>query len=85
MNKELYITEFRQAVAEFNQAMAKLREKRRVWTSQDLGNTLNQDDFTGENDNLTVADLTGGMVSIDALEALLSAGHATNLDNLARY
>lgn len=85
MNKELYISELRQAVAEFNQAMMKLREAKRKWGSQDLGNVLVQNDLQGDNVNLLVDDLVNVITTVAAVESLLTAGHATNMDRVARF
>lgn len=84
MDKNKFVLEYRQRVNELNEAMMRLREVNRIWTSQDFTNTLEQADLSGENENVTVADLTAGMNSIQALDALLAAGHGTNLDKLIR-
>lgn len=84
MDNNKFVLQLRQHINEFNDAMARLREYDRIWTSQDLTNTLQQTDLSGENETITVAELTAGITSIRALDQLLASGHATNLDKLIR-
>jgi hypothetical protein len=84
MDRNAFVLAIRQRVSELNEAMMRLREVNRVWTSQDFTTTLQQSELSGENETVTVADLTAGITSIQALDALLAAGHGTNLDKLIR-
>jgi hypothetical protein len=84
MDRNAFVLAYRQRVSELNDAMMRLREVNRVWTSQDFTNALQQSDLVEENANITVADLAAGITSVQALDALLASGHSTNLDKLIR-
>lgn len=82
MDKDKFILELRQHINEFNGAMAELRERRRVWGTQDFTNTLQQSELTGANEKILVSDLINAMTTIDDLDSFIASGHGTNLDRL---
>lgn len=63
------------------QKMHALEDKR---VALDLGNTLNQGDVGGDNDGIQIADcLTVITTTLTAFDAVLAAGHSTNLHKIA--
>lgn len=74
------ITRIRQATTKLIEAIEELEAMKKNWIYLDLGNVLTVDDFINQHEGLTVADLTAvGGTTLDAIEALLAAGHGTNL------
>jgi hypothetical protein len=76
-----FITESRQHARALWNAINGLKSMQREWNALDLGNTL--DPGEGANAGIVAADV--GSVVFDttaALEAVLNAGHATNLAKL---
>lgn len=64
--------------------LQRLRALRAKYDALDLGNTLNQEDIGGDNDGVTVAQITAVLgTTLEAFETTLAAGHATNLHTLA--
>jgi hypothetical protein len=43
---------------------------------------LTEDDLTGANDDITVAEMTAAVSSVEAINTFVTAGHATNLYEL---
>jgi hypothetical protein len=60
-------------------AVNEARALRREWDSLDYGNTITEEAFTGDNAELDIDAIAAFFTSIDALEAVLAQGHATNL------
>jgi hypothetical protein len=77
-----FISRYRQDTTAFLRALDALMAARRQWDALDLGNTLTEEDFAGANADLTVAELTAAVSSVDAINAFVAAGHATNLYEL---
>jgi hypothetical protein len=57
-------------------------ELRKEWDAQGLSALITDDHLTGGNAHVSAADLANAFSSIDALESVLAAGHATNLYKL---
>jgi len=75
-----HITNVRNATREFIAVINKYRALSRQSVALDLPNVMTADDFAGENANILPADLTAVIgTTLSAIEALLAAGHATNL------
>lgn len=76
-----FISRYRQKVTVLLDAIAALEAEGSEWAARDYGNTLVEEDhFIGENEEVTLAELTAAKGSIDALRTTyLNAGHATNL------
>lgn len=79
--KQQYINRARTAATQLWNAQQELLELQREWNALDYGNTLNTpDDFTGDNEGLTGANI--GAVVFDTanlVQGVLDAGSATNL------
>jgi hypothetical protein len=57
-----------------------LNALRSEYDALDYGNTLTDDDFAGANEDVTIAEIQAVIgTTLDALNALLQAGHGTNL------
>lgn len=76
-----FITLTRQETRAFWDAYNALRVRQAEWQAQDYGNTL--DAGTGENEGIVAADV-GAVIfaTMDAVKAVMDAGHATNVTNL---
>jgi len=62
----------------------KLRALRQKQDALDLSNTLNQADIGGANEGIVVAEIVAVLgITLEAFEALIAAGHATNLHRVA--
>lgn len=57
-------------------------ELRKEWDAQNLASIITDEMITGANDHVAAADLAAGFYSLSALEAVMAAGHATNLYKL---
>lgn len=57
-------------------------ELRKEWDAQGLSGVITDEHITGSNQHVAAADLANAFSSIDALKAVLAAGHATNLYKL---
>jgi hypothetical protein len=77
-----FISRYRADVTTFLHALDALMAARRQWDALDLGTTLTEEDFAGANADLTVAELTAAVASIEAINGFIAAGHATNLFEL---
>lgn len=55
---------------------------RRQWDALDYSSTLTEEDFAGSNADLTVAEMTAAVSSVEAINGFVAAGHATNLYEL---
>lgn len=77
-----FISRYRIDVSAFLHALDALMAARRQWDATDLGNTLTEEDFAGANADLTVAELTAAVSSVEAINGFVAAGHATNLYEL---
>jgi hypothetical protein len=57
-----------------------LNALRSEYDALDYGNTMTDDDFAGANEDVTIAEIQAVIgTTLDALNALLQAGHGTNL------
>lgn len=74
-----FISRYRQEATTFLHALDALMAARRQWDALDLGNQLTEEDFAGANADLTVAELTAAVSSMEAINGFVAAGHATNL------
>lgn len=74
------ITRIRQAATKLTDAIAELQALKTNWIYLDLGNVLTEADFQGQHEGLSVTDIANvGGTTLTAIEALLAAGHGTNL------
>jgi hypothetical protein len=79
-----YVEQVRTQSTNLLTTIHKLRALRQKQDALDLGNTLNQSDIGGANEGILVADVVAVLgVTLEAFEALLTAGHATNLHKVA--
>lgn len=79
-----YCTEVRDASRHLTSAINELLSLQKEWHALDYGNALKQENFEGENAAILPGDV--GAVVVDtanALEALMQAGHGTNVYKLA--
>lgn len=77
--KVSHIVELRRAVGETLASFNKLRALRREWDALGLSSDIAPADFVGPNVGLETANLTAVYVTMEAIEALMAQGHATNL------
>lgn len=78
-----FITEVRDEATNILNAVDNLQALRREWTALDYANTLEVSDFEGANEDATVAEVSAVVgTTLDALQGLLDAGHATNLNKI---
>lgn len=68
--------------AELLEAFNELLQLRSEWDALGYGQTITQNDLVGENTYLTPEMLADAFTSIDALKAVMDAGHKTNLYRL---
>jgi len=85
-SKLTYVATLSERTTRFLEVVAELRESTQQWQSLDYSNTMGSGEtFNISGDQpLTKDDVTGVMVTLDALLALLSQGHFTNLYKLKR-
>ena len=84
-NTNTFITQVSTQAANLIATLQKLRALRSKYDALDLGNTLVQDNIGGDNEGILIADVTAVLGNtLEALEALMTAGHATNLHKIAR-
>lgn len=81
-NDAEWITRYRQTVTSYLQVQNTLNALRAQWDALDYGNTLTAEDFAGANQDITLADLTAAVSSVEAIDTFVSAGHTTNLYRL---
>lgn len=74
-----FVTRYRQGVTRLLQASDELQALDREYVALDLGNSLMDGDFDGANVGITKAQLVAAVGSVEAIDALLATGHATNL------
>lgn len=80
--KANYITQVRQAVSSLMDDVSVLRDLDLTWNAEGYSTGIVAGDFTGANADLTVAQFTSIIVSVEAILSLLSAtsnAHYTNL------
>jgi hypothetical protein len=77
-----FISRYRSEVTAFIHALNALQAERQQWDALDLGNSLTAEDFAGSNADLTVAEMTAAVSSVEAISGFVAAGHATNLYEL---
>lgn len=74
-----YVGQVRTQATNLLITLSKLRDLRKEWDACDLGNAITNDMIGGENDGITIAEITAVIgTSYEAFEALLTT-HATNL------
>jgi hypothetical protein len=81
-NNSDFISRYRSHTTTFLHALDALMAARRQWDALDLGNTLTEEDFAGANADVTVAELTAAVSSVEAINGFVATGHATNLYEL---
>lgn len=81
-NNSDFISRYRAHTTAFLRALDALMAARRQWDALDLGNTLTEDDFAVGNSDLTVAEMTAAVASVEAVNGFVTVGHATNLYEL---
>jgi hypothetical protein len=79
-----FISQVRTEASAILDAVSRLHALRAEWDALAYGANLTTDDFVGENADLDVAEITGVFTTVEAIDALLSAGHATNLYKVYR-
>jgi len=84
MTGPTFITRERDAITALMHAFETLASLAAPYTALDLGNTLTPEDFAAGNTDVTLAQLVAAVGSVAALQAVLAAGHATNLYRLSR-
>ena len=85
--KSNFISRSRQAVVTTLANIEELREMRREATVLNYGQDLADEDFIGDNDHMTKADLIAAFMAIDAIVQLLEANgneHYASLYKLLR-
>lgn len=61
-----------------------LRATQGKWNALDLTNALVESDISGDNEGITTLDLSAVVFdTLNAFDAVLAEGHATNLHNVA--
>ena len=84
-NTNIFVTQVSTQAANLISTLQKLRALRSKYDALDLGNTLVQDDIGGDNEGILIAEITAVLGNtLEALETLMTAGHATNLHKIAR-
>jgi len=82
-HKSDFITSSRQAARDLWNAYQQLLQYQAEWNAQDYTNTIEPDDFEGENAGLTVGNMSAVVFdTTNAIAADMAAGHATNVTNL---
>ena len=83
--QQQFITEVRELNRQVWDGIAKLKAKQREWNALDYGNTLEDGMNNGAITNAGVTRTEVGSVlfdTVNAMEAVLDAGHATNMAKL---
>ena len=84
-NTNIFVTQVSTQAANLIATLQKLRALRSKYDALDLGNTLSQDDIGGDNEGILIPEITAVLGNtLEALETLMAAGHATNLHKIAR-
>lgn len=79
-----FVTQVRTQSTNLLSTLQKLRALRAKYDALDLGNTLVQDDIAGDNDGVTIAQVTAVLgATLEAFETTLATGNATNLHTIA--
>jgi hypothetical protein len=76
-----WISRYRSADTAFLTALEDLQALRQQYDALDLGSTLTDDDFTGHPD-ITKADVTAAVASVEAIGGFIDQGHDSNLYRL---
>ncbi len=78
-NPTVFVEQFRGDVRMLLKTLDALRADRRAWDALDLGNVIQQSDIPAGT-GITTAELAAAIgTTLVAIEALMAAGHATNL------
>lgn len=81
----LFATKIRRQSRNLLVTINNLRGLRKTADALDAGNTLQDADLGGDNEGMTWAVLLPPLyATLDAIESLLAAGHATNLEPIAQ-
>ena len=81
--KENYIREIREAATKILDGQEELNSLFTHWNAEALGSLLQDTDFVGDNEGLTVLNLSDVIgTTRSAIETLFAAGHYTNLYRL---
>lgn len=84
MQKQNFVSNQRDAVEMFKEAMDTLDALREQWDALSYATEITQDDLQGENADLTPVMLADALSSHAAIVTLLNQGHRTNLYRLLR-
>lgn len=79
---EDFISRYRAAVTSWLTALEDLNAFREQWDSLDYSNTLPDSAFDGANTDITKADMTAAVASVEALNTTFESGHNSNLYKL---
>lgn len=74
-----WITRYRGATTSWLSALNQLLALRQQYDALDYGATLTPEDFAPPNDDITLAQLTAAVSSVEAIDGFVHTGHATNL------
>lgn len=79
-----YISQLRTQATNLIVTLQKLHALEEKRVSLDLGNTLNQEDIGGDNEGIQISDCMNVITTtLAAFDAVMAAGHATNLHKIA--
>lgn len=83
--KSDFISQTRQVSTDLIDAYNALITMRTEWYALNLGTEIKDEDFVGENEGLTVYDLSAVIgTTLTAIESLMGQGHATNLYKISK-
>jgi hypothetical protein len=77
-----WISRYRAADSAFLTALEDLNALRQQYDALDLGNALQEEDFTGANADITKEDVTAAVASVEAITGFVDQGHDSNLYRL---
>ena len=77
-----FISQYRQQVSSWLDALENLLALKGQYVALDLGNTLTEEDFSGSNSDIDLPALVAAVGSIDAINATFLQGHNSNLYKL---
>ena len=79
-----YISQIRTQSTNIITTLQKLQALEEKRVALDLGSTLNQADIGGDNEGILITDCMAVLTTtLSALQAVMNAGHATNLHKIA--
>jgi hypothetical protein len=81
-NPSDFVSRYRLHVTSLLTELESLNAMRAQWDALDYSTTLPPEAFEGANGDLDKAEMTAAVASIEAINAFVAAGHATNLYEL---